>query len=75
MPEETPIPATSSVDVGGVTFEVRISDDPSGLRGQVFYGEENIAGVQVFHLKSVEKLLDMARKDTAVLRAATRISG
>lgn len=75
MTEETAIPSTQSVDVAGVTFEVRISDDPSGLRGQVFYGEEKIAGVQVFHQKNVARLLDMARKDAAVLRAAARIKG
>lgn len=68
-------PTTETIEVGGVTFEVRISDDPSGLRGQVFHGEEKIAGVQVFHIKDVARLLDVARKDAAVKRAAERLGG
>ncbi len=65
----------TELEVEGITFALRIHDDPSGLRGQVFYGEEKIAGVQVFHQKSVEKLKAVAIKDRAVRRAVDRLKG
>lgn len=65
---------TETVEVSGIAFEVRIWEDPSGLRGQVFHGEEKIAGVQIFHNKDVSKLLEMARRDSAVHRAAERLA-
>ncbi len=61
-------------EFNGVNFTMRIFDDPSGLRGQVFYGEEKQAGIQVFHTKSQDSLFKKARQDKAVIRAAERIS-
>jgi hypothetical protein len=54
----------------GSTFVLRVFPDPSGLRGQVFRGEEKIAGVQIYHSDDREMLLRAARRDRAVLRAA-----
>lgn len=68
-------PSEVEVSVDGVTFSMRVSDDPSGLRGQVFHGHEKIAGVQIYHQKSVDKLIAMAERDRAVLRAAERLKG
>lgn len=60
------------LEVGGVTLQLRVFDDPSGLRGQVFDGEEKVAGVQVFHTKDVARLVEVARRDRAVARGAER---
>jgi hypothetical protein len=70
-PEHPDVP----LEVGGVTFQLRVFDDPSGLRGQVFDGEEKVAGVQVFHTKDVARLVEMARRDRAVARGAERRAG
>jgi hypothetical protein len=64
------LPASIELEVDGVTFELRVFGDPSGLRGQVFRGEEKVAGVQLYHDKDVDRLVKLARKDPAVLRAA-----
>ena len=61
------------IEVDGVTFELRVHDDPSGLRGQVFWGEEKIAGVQIYHDHTVGRLVEQARRDAAVQRAAERL--
>lgn len=60
------------LDVGGQQFTLRVYADPSGLRGQVFDGEEKLAGVQVFHTTDVARLIALAQRDRAVLRAAQR---
>jgi hypothetical protein len=60
------------LEVDGCRFRLRVFADPSGLRGQVFLGEEKIAGVQVYHTTDVEALVREARRDRAVLRAVTR---
>lgn len=62
-----------ALDVDGVAFTLRVFPDPSGLRGQVFYGEEKIAGVQVFHTTDVARLVQRARSDRAVARAVERL--
>lgn len=72
---QTVIPSEVDLNIDGVSFVLHVRDDPSGLRGQVFYGEEKIAGVQIFHHKSVDNLTAMALKDAAVLRAVDRIKG
>lgn len=73
---EQPVSGTElpevALDFPDVSFRLRVFDDPSGLRGQVFAGEEKIAGVQVFHTKDVEKLLWKARRDRAVLRGVAQ---
>ncbi len=63
-----------SVDlqVGEQHFTMYVIPDPSGLRGQVFDGEEKIAGVQIFHTTDVQLLVAMAQHDRAVLRAVER---
>lgn len=71
--EDLAVPSEIELEVEGITFALRVSDDPSGLRGQVFYGEEKIAGVQIFHQKSIDRLKAMALKDAAVRRAVQRI--
>lgn len=72
---EVTIPDEVAIEVGGVAFTLRVHDDPSGLRGQVFHGEEKIAGsIQIFHHKDVRRLVEMARRDRAVLRAAERFA-
>jgi hypothetical protein len=63
-------PSDVEIEVDGVRFVLRVFDDPSGLRGQVFRGEEKIAGVQIYHHKDVAHLAEMARRDPAVQRAA-----
>ncbi len=60
------------LEVGGHPFTLHVYDDPSGLRGQVFDGEEKIAGVQVFHTTDVDRLIALARRDRAVARAVER---
>jgi hypothetical protein len=67
------LPSEVDLEIDGVLFSLRLYDDPSGLRGQVFYGEEKIAGVQVFHQKSIERLKTLATADAAVKRAVLRI--
>ena len=68
---EVPYP-DQPLEVDGVAFVLRVFDDPSGLRGQVFLGEEKIAGVQLFHTKDVARLVELARRDAAVRRGAAR---
>ena len=58
-------------EAAGSRFVLRVFPDPSGLRGQVFRGEEKIAGVQIYHSSDREALLREARRDRAVLRAAS----
>lgn len=58
------------LEIEGANFVLRVFADPSGLRGQVFRGEEKVAGVQVYHTTDVEALVRQARSDRAVLRAA-----
>jgi hypothetical protein len=60
-----------SFEAAGETFTLQVFADPSGLRGQVFRGEEKIAGVQIYHSKDRELLLRQARTNKAVLRAAS----
>jgi hypothetical protein len=67
-PEELPL------EVDGVGFVLRVFDDPSGLRGQVFHGHEKIAGVQIYHHKDTSRLVEVAQKDAAVRRAVQRIN-
>lgn len=61
---------TRELEIEGQRFVLRVFPDPSGLRGQVFRGEEKVAGVQVYHTTDVEALVRSARRDRAVLRAA-----
>jgi hypothetical protein len=61
------------LEVDGVTFDLRIWPDPSGLRGQVFWGEEKIAGVQIYHDTAEGHLVEAARRDPAVRRAVERL--
>ncbi len=69
-PELTPEPPVSlDLEVGDQHFTLYVYPDPSGLRGQVFDGEEKIAGVHVFHTTDVGRLVALARQDRAVLRA------
>lgn len=58
------------LEVEGARFVLRVFPDPSGLRGQVFRGEDKVAGVQIYHSTDVESLLQEARRNRAVLRAA-----
>jgi hypothetical protein len=58
------------LEVEGCRFSLRVFADPSGLRGQVFRGEEKIAGVQVYHVTDVDALVRRVQRDPAVLRAA-----
>jgi hypothetical protein len=69
MPEDA---GTQEVEleVEGVVFRLLVFPDPSGLRGQVFRGEEKVAGVQVYHVTDVDALVRRALQDPAVLRAA-----
>lgn len=67
-------PEEIEFEAGGMTFALRVFRDPSGLRGQVFRGEEKIAGVQIYHSDDREALLRAARRDRAVLRAAESVS-
>lgn len=68
------VPSEVELDVGGVGFVLRVFADPSGLRGQVFHGEEKIAGVQIYHSADVDALVRQACRDRAVLRAAERLA-
>lgn len=61
-----------ALDIDGISLRLRVYDDPSGLRGQVFDGEEKVAGVQIFHTKDVQLLLARARGDRAVHRHVAR---
>lgn len=63
------------LEVGGQHFTLHVYPDPSGLRGQVFDGQDKLAGVQIFHTTDVQLLVAMAMRDRAVLRAAERRSG
>jgi hypothetical protein len=58
------------LEVGDARFVLRVFPDPSGLRGQVFRGEEKIAGVQIYHSTNLDALLLEARRNRAVRRAA-----
>lgn len=72
MSDSVEPPVCVDLDVDGQQFTLWIHPDPSGLRGQVFDGEEKIAGVQIFHTTEVALLVELARKDRAVLRAVSR---
>ena len=61
-----------ALEVEGAEFVLRVFPDPSGLRGQVFRGEEKVAGVQIYHSTDVESLIREARRNRAVLRAVRR---
>ena len=61
-------------EVDGVGFVLRVFPDPSGLRGQVFSGDEKVAGVQIYHREDREELLRQARTDRAVRQAAARMA-
>jgi hypothetical protein len=61
-------------EVDGVGFVLRVFPDPSGLRGQVFSGDEKVAGVQIYHREDREELVRQARTDRAVRRAAARMA-
>ena len=63
------------LEVEGCRFRLLVFADPSGLRGQVFLGEEKVAGVQVYHVTDVEALVRRAERDPAVLRAARAAAG
>lgn len=67
MSEEIPF------EVDGVGFVLRVFPGPSGLRGQVFRGDEKIAGVQIYHHDDREALLAEARRDRAVKRAVAGV--
>lgn len=72
-PTSAPTPVDSvDLQVGEQHFTMYVIPDPSGLRGQVFDGEEKIAGVQIFHTTDVQLLVAMAQHDRAVLRAVER---
>jgi hypothetical protein len=58
-------------EAAGASFVLRVFPDPSGLRGQVFRGEEKIAGVQIYHTEDRAALVREAVRDRAVLRAAS----
>jgi hypothetical protein len=57
-------------EVDGIDFVLRVFPGRSGLRGQVFRGDEKVAGVQIYHRDDPEALLAEARRDRAVKRAA-----
>jgi hypothetical protein len=67
-------PQEVALEVGGVPFTLRLSPSPSGLRGQVWHGDERIAGVRLFHSSDVDRLRELAARNSAVLRAAARLS-
>jgi hypothetical protein len=66
---------TEEIDfvVDGVGFVLRVFPGPSGLRGQVFSGDEKVAGVQIYHSEDRQALLRQARSDRAVQRVAARL--
>ena len=68
-------PQEMAFELSGVPFTLRLFDDPSGLRGQVWHHHERIAGVRLFHSSDVAKLTEQARRNRAVLQAAERLSG
>ncbi len=57
-------------ELDGVSFALRVHPDTSGLRGQVFHGEEKVAGVQIYHSTDRDRLLREARGNRAVRRLA-----
>lgn len=65
-------PTSVPLEVGGQQFTLHVYADPSGLRGQVFDGQDKLAGVQIFHTTDVRLLIGMAKRDRAVLRAVER---
>lgn len=73
---QVPVPDVRELpfEVGGVALTMRVYPDPSGLRGQVFRGEEKLAGVQIFHTTDIDRLFARAASDRAVLRAVARFS-
>lgn len=68
-------PPEVALDIEGVVLRLLVFEDPSGLRGQVFDGEEKVAGVQIFHTQDVNLLVDRARRDRAVRRHLARLAG
>jgi hypothetical protein len=60
-------------EVDGAAFVLRVVPAPSGLRGEVFSGDEKVAGVYAYHTEDRQALLRQARSDHAVQRAAARL--
>lgn len=67
-------PQEVALEVGGVSFTLLLFPDPSGLRGQVWHGDERIAGLRLFHSSDADRLAELASRNSAVLRAAARLS-
>lgn len=74
-PTSAALPTELPMDIDGIPFTLRVFPDPSGLRGQVFLGEEKVAGVQVFHTGEIKRLVAKARGNSAVLRAVAARTG
>lgn len=68
-PDRTAALETIAIEVAGTPLELRVFDDPSGLRGQVFRGHEKLAGVQIYHSDDRDALIEQARRNPAVLRS------
>jgi hypothetical protein len=67
-------PTVMPFDYAGVQFELRVRHEPSGLAGQVFHGQEFVAGIRLFHSEDVNRLQALAVKDRAFLRAVERLA-
>jgi hypothetical protein len=67
-------PFAIAFEHAGVQFELRVRREPSGLAGQVFHGQEVVAGVRLFHSEDVGRLQALVLKDRAFLRAVERLA-
>jgi hypothetical protein len=74
MPDDA-LPRSIPFEFAGVAFELRVRREPSGLAGRIFHGEEQVAGVRLYHSEDLERLQALALKDRALLRAAQRYAG
>lgn len=62
-------------EFGGIAFRLLVYKAPSGLRGQVFHGEEKVAGMRIYHSEDIDRLRAQLERDRAFLRAVERLSG
>lgn len=62
------------IERDGLEFRLHVFRLPSGLRGDLYFGDEKVAGQRIYHSDDVERLRDQVLRDAAFQRAVRRLS-